>query len=649
VSAPPIITNCAGNPCVLPNATQSAAYGGFQFNQSGGTAPCTFSIVSGSLSNGTLSLNSSGLVSGTPTATGTSSFSVQVACANGTSPSYPATITVAGSGTTCGPPTYSCSPYNAFPTFAPAAAPFSGLGTAGAGIDNTLVSDPEPGNGSTAFHNPIVRVTNSFSDCGVINLPACPMFQNTTFLHSSQSEDELAWATDSTYFYYNDNGNHVLFAAFNPSTMQSTLLCSSYLSSSGPSPSIMGLNSNPSFSRVTNNLIYGWSNATNTAKGTILTSWTLSNTPCTGSSGAPQPHAIQDVSFGGKLFPTTFTFSTDPPNISNGDVYFGTGWSTSNTQNTGTIAASYHLVIHGCGPSCNSPAGIAWNTANSTYTTCFGNICSTNPVTCQNCGAGITDPGHFTIHNVKQSYSPGGIGPPTPFLIVDVAGGSCSTTCYNGVSPYALDVTTGNVWVLCNNSVSVGGTGNCSGHWTAGYSSWVNGPEVIQLAWRLLSNLGTGSTATRFPATVPCTVILGTAWDSHQGWENNTGTVDDAGIISTTSRDTGPPNYASCIENQIMMYFPPSSVTVPAGTIIPFARTYVSQTSCAQIQTATTSISQDGRFALFGSNMLADGISNGLGCMNGGANSTCAVAIKTPSCAVGNNMNRGDMFIVKLQ
>src|SRR5207244_3476712 len=60
----------------LPNGTQSVAY-----NQSlaaaGGTTPYSWSLISGALPAG-LTLSSGGQISGTPTTTGTSNFTVQV-------------------------------------------------------------------------------------------------------------------------------------------------------------------------------------------------------------------------------------------------------------------------------------------------------------------------------------------------------------------------------------------------------------------------------------------------------------------------------------------------------------------------------------------------------------------------------------------
>ena len=61
----------------LPNGTINTAYGPQNLTASGGVQPYTWSLASGSLPAG-LSISSSGAITGTPTATGISSFSVQV-------------------------------------------------------------------------------------------------------------------------------------------------------------------------------------------------------------------------------------------------------------------------------------------------------------------------------------------------------------------------------------------------------------------------------------------------------------------------------------------------------------------------------------------------------------------------------------------
>jgi uncharacterized protein YhjY with autotransporter beta-barrel domain len=70
------------NPASLPNATQGAAYSQTG-SATGGTGPYTYSVTAGSLPAG-LSLNSSsGAITGTPAASGPSSFTIQATDTNG--------------------------------------------------------------------------------------------------------------------------------------------------------------------------------------------------------------------------------------------------------------------------------------------------------------------------------------------------------------------------------------------------------------------------------------------------------------------------------------------------------------------------------------------------------------------------------------
>ena len=73
--------------------------------ESGGTSPFTWSVSSGSLPSG-ISLNASGTLSGTPTATGTFAFTVKVTDANGQSATQATSITVSAgvSATFSAPP-----------------------------------------------------------------------------------------------------------------------------------------------------------------------------------------------------------------------------------------------------------------------------------------------------------------------------------------------------------------------------------------------------------------------------------------------------------------------------------------------------------------------------------------------------------------
>ena len=94
VAPPPSVSTTS-----LPNGTQNVAYS-TTLAATGGTTPYTWSITSGALPAGLSLASGTGVISGTPTGTGTSNFTVQVTDANSQTAAQPLSLTV---GTT--PPT----------------------------------------------------------------------------------------------------------------------------------------------------------------------------------------------------------------------------------------------------------------------------------------------------------------------------------------------------------------------------------------------------------------------------------------------------------------------------------------------------------------------------------------------------------------
>jgi subtilisin family serine protease len=88
VIAPPTVTTTS-----LPNGTQNAGYS-TTLAAIGGTTPYTWSVSSGTLPAGLSVVSSSGVISGTPTGTGTTNFTVQVTDANSVTATQPLSITV---------------------------------------------------------------------------------------------------------------------------------------------------------------------------------------------------------------------------------------------------------------------------------------------------------------------------------------------------------------------------------------------------------------------------------------------------------------------------------------------------------------------------------------------------------------------------
>jgi hypothetical protein len=84
----------AVTPTILPDAQQGVPYSQ-SLSATGGVAPYTFTVTAGALPAG-LTLSPAGLVSGTPTATGTANFTVTATSAGGCSGASAITLTVPG-------------------------------------------------------------------------------------------------------------------------------------------------------------------------------------------------------------------------------------------------------------------------------------------------------------------------------------------------------------------------------------------------------------------------------------------------------------------------------------------------------------------------------------------------------------------------
>ncbi len=100
-------------PPVLPSATSGVPYS-FTLQPAGGTAPYQWIVTSGSIPNG-LTFTSAGLISGTPTSSGTFNFSVNLTDANSNTAQKAFTLTVAGPlliTSTALPPGFTGAPYS---------------------------------------------------------------------------------------------------------------------------------------------------------------------------------------------------------------------------------------------------------------------------------------------------------------------------------------------------------------------------------------------------------------------------------------------------------------------------------------------------------------------------------------------------------
>jgi FtsP/CotA-like multicopper oxidase with cupredoxin domain len=167
----------------LPGAVTGVAYSQ-TLTAAGGSAPLTWSISAGTLPTG-MTLSAAGVISGTATVTGTSSFTVKVAAGNGTSATLPLSITVTApvSITTASlPGAITGSAYSQTLTSAGGSAPFTwsisagalpaGLTLSAAGVINgtptvtgtsTFTVKVTAGNGTSATLQLTITVTAPFS------------------------------------------------------------------------------------------------------------------------------------------------------------------------------------------------------------------------------------------------------------------------------------------------------------------------------------------------------------------------------------------------------------------------------------------------------------------------------------------------------
>jgi hypothetical protein len=411
------------------------------------------------------------------------------------------------------------------------------------------------------FGNRIVRITdaNTNPEAGFVN--------RTFVTASSGSADDNLWNIDSTLFILEDTGANGYPFTFDPSTMHAARM---YVSSF-PSTNGLKLSSGP-WSRVNANVLYNYT-------GTAINKYDF-----TDRATPPSPHAFYDFTSSPNCLPKGFTptWSTKG-GVSGDDTVFGMAYSNSGNQGTGVYA-----VVYKVGSGCT-----LLNTQTGQVKGDWG----------VNGTIDITD--RWTIHNVKLSKDGN-------WLIV--APTHCtSSSCSKG--PYFWQIGTTNV-------TSCGAGGACSGHWTEGYSHWVNNdnsPMSNQVIRSFPLAASVSYLTNRFPPgiTVP--------FDQHQSW-NNVDPADTLPLFSSTWSSTSP--FPSPWYNEIIGIAADGS-----GKTWRFAHSYITANSQRfSTKYAIGSVSQDGRFFIFSSDWMGK-----LGSESGAT-----------TCTIGTNC-RGDVFVVELK
>jgi hypothetical protein len=421
---------------------------------------------------------------------------------------------------------------------------------------NTIVTDPD-------FGNRIVRITDWNTD------PGLPSTSRSFVSAASGSADENLWNLDSTMFILQSLGDWGYTFTFDPATLQATrMYTSSYASTGG-----LKLSNGGTWSRVNANILYTWG-------GTVISKYDFSN-----RTTPPSAQQVYDFTSSRNCLPAGFSVTwTSAGGVSAGDTVFGMAFSNTGIQGTGVYAMAY-TVGKGC---------TVLNTQTGQVTGDWGTTGTIN----------IGD--RWTIHNAKISKDGN-------WLIV-VPTTCLSSTCSTG--PYFWQIGTTNV-SSCGDGKSSGQM--CGGHWTEGYTHWINNYDNGKEASRPFSD----PTAFQELNSVIPTGIQ-PPLDEHASW-NNADPADSLPFFLTYWSTTTP--FPAAWYNEITGVAPDGS-----GKVWRFAHSFIT----AQSQIFSTSygigsVSQDGRFFLFSSDWMG----------------TLGSQSEASTCTIGTDC-RGDVFIVEL-
>jgi hypothetical protein len=412
------------------------------------------------------------------------------------------------------------------------------------------------------FNNRIVRITDGNTD-------PHPPYQNRSFMTvTSGSADENIWNLDSTLLVVQDTGARGYPFSFDPTTMQASRMYVSQV----PETNGLTLPDSGAWSHLNANLIY-------VIKGTAVTTYDF-----TDRTTPPTPQPYYNFASSAQCLGAGFNATWQTRGgLSADDTILGMGYSNSGDQGTGVYAVAYKA-----GSGCT-----VLNTQTGKVTGDWGATGT------------INIPDRWLVHNVKISKDGN-------WLVIATAG--CLTaSCSHG--PYFWQIGTTNV-------SSCGAGGYCGGHWTEGYTHWVNNNDT-PIFNQVIRTISVPDSVLAITHSLP--VGLTGNLDQHQSW-NNVDPNDSLPLLSTTRSPTFP--FPAPWYNEIIGLAPGGS-----GTIWRFAHNFISTNSqWFSIEEGIGSVSQDGRFFAFSSDWMGH-----LGSEAG-----------TSNCKLGTNC-RGDVFVVELK
>lgn len=409
------------------------------------------------------------------------------------------------------------------------------------------------------FGNRIVRVTDAGTN------PANPNRTYTT----PPSADDNVWNLNSTLFTITDTGGNGIPFSFDPSTMQVSRLYAAQFRASGgivlPNAGV--------WSRADPSLLYIYRRGGRPVIETI----DFGN-----GSNPPTLKSFYSFSTSSQCLGEGFRVTwTAPGGVSAGDTVLGAAYSNAGGQGTGVYMTAYRA-----GSGCR-----VWNTETGQITGDWGET------------GEISTADRFTVHNAKLSKDG------RWFIVVRQ---KCLSRSCSGSGIY--------FWKLESTSLSAC-VNSCGGHWTEGYSHWVNNDTTpVQ---ELIRSFSTADTSVAAIPQLPAN--LSPPNDQHPSW-NNVNSTDDNPVLATTFGSWA--SFPSAWYNEVV-----GVATDRTGTVWRFCHTFATaQSHRFSTRAAIGAVSQDGRFFVFSSDWMGM-----LGSEDG-----------TPRCTVGKSC-RGDVFIVELR
>lgn len=412
------------------------------------------------------------------------------------------------------------------------------------------------------FGNRIVRITDA-------NTNPESNFKNRSYVSSSSgSADVNVWNLDSTLLVVQDTGANSYPFTFNSATLQaSRMYVSNYPSTKG-----MMIPASGEWSRVNPNLFYTFS-------GTEIAKYDFSD-----RSNPPSSQPVYNFTSSPNCLPARFTatWSTEG-GVSGDDTVFAMAYSNNGNQGSGVYALAYKV-----GSGCTM-----LNTQTGEVSGDWG-------------AKGTIDiPDRWTIHNVKLSKDGN--------WLVIVSTTCLSSTCATGPYFWQIGTTTVN---SCSNS------GSCSGHWTEGYTHWVNN-DNSPMANQVIRAFSQTTPVSDLIATFPLGITA--PLDQHQSW-NNADPTDTVPFLSSTWSTTTP--FPAPWYNEVI-----GVAANGIGTTWRFAHNFITARSQRfSTEYGIGSVSQDGKFFLLSSDWMGT-----LGSESGSS-----------TCTIGTNC-RGDVFVVELK